>query len=111
MSVNSQRNAFDAWWEREGRAFFESNEGWRVAFAAWQQALAEQPAGPAEREDTQRLDWVIANRCTIYSGETRMHWVVVDETKKSRRGNVAPTLREAIDKASGSVATEDSGQG
>lgn len=56
------------------------------------------------REDADRLDWLDANGFTAYRAIDPIeglsnHCVVVHETMKPRRGNVAGTIREAIDAA------------
>lgn len=54
--------------------------------------------------DTERLDWLQAKRATVYRADIGLHWVVVDETKRDRRGVVGDSLRDAIDKANPSHA-------
>lgn len=59
------------------------------------------------RGDGERLDWLEKHRATVYaqgdpeSGLGRLlHWVIVDETQRSRHGKLGPNLRAAIDAAS-----------
>ena len=56
------------------------------------------------RRDAERLDWLDANGFTAYRRIDPIdgledHCVVVHEGQKPRRGNVADTIREAIDAA------------
>ena len=60
----------------------------------------------AAREDCARLDWLDANGFTAYRDIDPIdglsgHAVVVHETQRPRRGNVADTIRQAIDQARG----------
>ena len=66
------------------------------------------PSQPADavREDGARLDWMDANGFTAYRAIDPIdglsgHCVVVHETQRPRRGNVADTIRQAIDQARG----------
>lgn len=67
--------------------------------------LAEaRPALLSALEDARRLDWLDANGFTAYRDIDPIdglsdHCVVVRETQKPRRGNVADTIRAAIDAA------------
>lgn len=71
----------------------------------WDQRIAELEAEVARlREDSARLDWLDANGFTAYRQIDPLdglsdHCVVVHETQKPRRGNVAATARAAIDAA------------
>ena len=58
----------------------------------------------ALRKDAERLDWLDANGFSAYRAIDPIdglssHCVVVHETMKPRRWNVADTIREAIDAA------------
>lgn len=58
----------------------------------------------ADAKDAARLDWLDANGFTAYRSIDPIdglepHCVVVRETMKPRRGNVAGTIREALDAA------------
>ena len=58
----------------------------------------------ALRKDALRLDWLDDNGFSAYRAIDPIdglsgHCVVVHETMKPRRGNVADTIREAIDSA------------
>jgi hypothetical protein len=67
---------------------------------AWPALSAALTQLAAERKDAERIDALELMRATVYASvdEGRlMHWVVVDETKRARRGNVAKSLRDAID--------------
>lgn len=55
----------------------------------------------SETTDTDRIDWLIEARATVYGAESGSHWVVVDETKPTRSGVLGASLRVAIDKAMG----------
>jgi hypothetical protein len=57
-------------------------------------------------EDAGRLDWMDANEFTAYRSIDPIdglsdHAVVVHESQRPRRGNVADTIRQAIDQARG----------
>lgn len=59
-------------------------------------------AAEAGERDAARLDFVESKMGTLYcSGDTRTHWVFVDETtpRGTRRGILGDTLRAAIDAA------------
>ena len=52
--------------------------------------------------DAARLNSLEKMRASVYASFDNgrvMHWVVVDETKRERKGNVANTLRDAIEAA------------
>lgn len=58
----------------------------------------------AVEADAARLDWLDANCFTAYRDRDPIdglseHCVVVDESKRPRRGNVADGIRDAIDQA------------
>ena len=58
----------------------------------------------AGQADARRLDWLDRNGFTAYRAIDAIdglsdHCVVVHETQKPQRGNVADTMREAIDAA------------
>lgn len=64
------------------------------------------------RRDAERLDWLQTHAHTLYTAhdlETFVvtHFVAVHETSATRRGNVAPTVREAIDAAIARSETND----
>lgn len=119
------RELFEAWLSpslsQEG-AFdddgdFVYNDDWvQGAWIGYRAALAAAPEGfklvPVEleaevarlQEDAVRLDWLDVNGFTAYRQIDPLdglsdHCVVVHETQKPRRGNVAKTAREAIDAA------------
>lgn len=91
---------FDEWWDNERARIYQDRNSHEAAQAAWDAALSQR--GDVPSGDSKRLDWLEAHRASIYKSTTGMkvgHWVVVDETIRDRRGNVANTLREAIDQA------------
>jgi len=54
--------------------------------------------------DAERIEWLQGHAHTIYTAHDLetfgiTHFVVVHETSGTRKGNVAPTVREAIDLA------------
>jgi hypothetical protein len=62
------------------------------------------PAPSGAQTDADLLAWIEKNHATIYASRTVprgevVHWVAVSETRKTRKGSVGKTLREAIDKA------------
>lgn len=70
-------------------------------------AMSEAAAAlEAAREDAARMDWFDSNwfsayrQCDPIDGLSK-HCVLVDESQRPRRGNVADTMREAIDQARG----------
>ena len=70
---------------------------------AWQACYSEMQD---VRRDADRLDWMDANAFTAYRGCDSIdglssHCVVVHEKPGPRRGNVADTIRQAIDTAMG----------
>ena len=75
------------------------------AWEAWQACHATMQ-GEDVRRDADRLDWMDANAFTAYRGCDSIdglssHCVVVHEKPGPRRGNVADTIRQAIDTAMG----------
>lgn len=51
--------------------------------------------------DTEMLDWLQNHSATVYRNLTggERYFVVVDESKKERRGCLGTTLRKAIEEA------------
>jgi hypothetical protein len=107
-AATTDRPAKESECPAEFRAPAMSAEERQVAYARITAKLRESttksaPAG-GDAKDAARLDWLDANGFTAYRAIDPLdglskHCVVVHETQRPRRGNVADTIRQAIDAA------------